>query len=194
MIARIKPKEIYTIGHSTRSIEEMISLLQAHKIQTVIDIRTIPKSRHNPQFNREVFKKSLQKNRIGYRHLKELGGLRHPLKDSINTGWINASFRGFADYMQTDSFQKGLGNLEKISLTKRCVLLCSEALPWRCHRSLVADALTVRKWKVFHIQSKRRAKRHQRTQFLKIKKGMLFYPRENFIVNLSALQKIDVRP
>ncbi|MFI5333838.1 MAG: DUF488 family protein [Chlamydiales bacterium] len=168
--------EIYTIGHSTRSIEEMIALLKAHGIQTVIDIRTIPKSRHNPQFNQEVFKNTLNKNKIGYRHLKELGGLRHSSKDSINTGWINASFRGFADYMQTPSFQKGVEKLEKIAAKKRCVLLCAEAVPWRCHRSLIADALTVQKWKVFHIQSRRSAKRHKRAAFLKVRKGVLYYP------------------
>ena len=168
-------KNIYTIGHSTRSIEELIELLKSHKIQTVIDIRTIPKSRYNPQFNQESLKNALRKVRIGYRHLKELGGLRRPRKDSINTGWINASFRGYADYMQTTEFQKGLEKLEKIGRMKRCALLCAEAVFWRCHRSLVADALMVRKWRVFHIQSKTDAKRHQRTPFLKIRKGMLVY-------------------
>jgi len=172
----VKDKNIFTIGHSTHLIEELIALLKAHEIQTVIDIRTIPKSRHNPQFNQETLKQSLKKSKIGYRHLKELGGLRRPLKDSVNTGWINASFRGYADYMQTSSFQKALEKLEAIALKKRCVLLCAEAVPWRCHRSLVADALSVRKWKVFHIQSKKSAKQHQRTSFLKIKSGILFYP------------------
>lgn len=173
---QIKPTaSLYTVGHSTRSIEEFIALLKAHEIEMVIDIRSIPKSRHNPQFNQDVLKKSLAKAKIRYRHIKELGGLRHPLKDSINTGWINASFRGFADYMQTPNFQKGLEKLEKLALKKRCTLLCAEAVPWRCHRSLVADALTIRKWKVFHIQSRKTAKRHRRTPFLRIRKGMLVY-------------------
>lgn len=172
-------KEIFTLGHSTHSIEEFISLLKTYKIQMVVDIRTIPKSRHNPQFNQEALKDSLKENKIGYRHLKELGGLRHPKKDSFNTGWINASFRGYADYMQTPSFQKGLEKLEKIALKKRCVLLCAEAVPWRCHRSLVADALIIHKWKVFHIQSKTTAKRHQRTPFAKVKHGLLFYIKMN---------------
>ncbi len=171
-------KEIFTIGHSTRSIEELISLLKTYAIQTVIDIRTIPKSRHNPQFNQEALRKSLKNRRIGYRHLKELGGLRRPLKDSMNTGWINASFRGYADYMQTPSFQKGLEKLETIALKKRCILLCAEAVPWRCHRSLVADALTIYKWKIFHVQSKNGAKPHRLTPFLKIKKGFLSYPKK----------------
>jgi len=175
----IQSKEIFTIGHSTRSIEELISLLKAHGIQMVIDLRTIPKSKFNPQFNQEALKLSLKENKISYRHMKELGGLRRPKKDSVNTGWINASFRGYADYMQTPSFQEGLEKLEKIALKKRCVLLCAEAVPWRCHRSLVADALVIHKWKVFHIQSKRTAKRHRRTSFLKVKKGLLFYIKMN---------------
>lgn len=116
-------KEIYGIGHSTRSIEEFISLLKAHEIKTVIDIRTIPKSRHCPQFNEEELKKSLKESKIGYRHMKDLGGLRHACKDSINTGWINASFRGFADYMQTPSFEKAIEKLEKIA-EKNGALLC----------------------------------------------------------------------
>lgn len=169
------PKKIYAIGHSTRSIEEFISLLKAHEIETVIDIRTIPQSRHCPQFNQEDLKKSLKESGIGYRHMKGLGGLRHASKDSINTGWINASFRGFADYMQTPAFQKALERLEKIAEKKRCALMCAEAVPWRCHRSLVLDALSLRKWKAFHIQSKKTAKRHKRTQFLKIRRGQLVY-------------------
>lgn len=175
---------IFTIGHSTRSIEEFISLLKAHQIETVIDIRSIPKSRHCPQFNQEALKRSLKNAQIGYRHRKDLGGLRHTTKDSINTGWINSSFRGYADYMQTPKFEAALGKLETIAEKKRCALLCAEAVPWRCHRSLVADALTARKWKVFHIQSKKTAKLHKLTPFLKIKKGKLIYPREK----LSALE------
>lgn len=167
---------IYTIGHSTRSIEEFIALLKAHHIQTLVDIRTIPKSRKNPQFNQEKLKLSLKKARISYRHLKDLGGLRHAKKDSINTGWINASFRGYADYMQTPTFFQGLEKLEKIAKKKTTAIMCAEAVPWRCHRSLVADALTVRKWKVFHIQSKKTAKRHKRTLFLRVRRGNLVYP------------------
>lgn len=107
--------------------------------------------------------------------MKGLGGLRHTTKASINTGWINASFRGFADYMQTEDFQKALEKLEKIAEKKRCALMCAEAVPWRCHRSLVADALTVKKWKAFHIQSKKTAKLHKRTPFLRVRKGLLIY-------------------
>ena len=174
--SKSKPcKQIYTIGHSTHSIEEFLALLKAHGIKRLIDVRTIPRSRHCPQFNKEELKQSLKEAGIGYRHMKELGGLRPALKDSINTGWINASFRGYADYMQTSDFQKALEKLEKMAKEKRSVLMCAEALPWRCHRSLISDALSVRKWKAFHIQSKKTAKLHRRTSFLKIKKGMLIY-------------------
>lgn len=169
--------QIFTIGYSTHTIEDFIELLKAHDIKMVIDIRTIPKSRYSPEFNQEELKSSLKKAKIGYRHIKELGGLRHASKDSVNTGWINASFRGFADYMQTESFQKGLEKLEKLAQKKRCVLMCAEGVPWRCHRSLIADALKVKKWKVFHIQSKKTAKPHALTEFLKIKKGQLIYPK-----------------
>jgi uncharacterized protein (DUF488 family) len=141
----------------------------------VVDIRTIPNSRHCPQYNQDTLKKSLSRAHIAYRHLKDLGGLRHTTKESINTSWINASFRGFADYMQTEEFAEGLEKLEKLAEKKRCALLCSEAVPWRCHRSLVADALTVKKWKVFHIQSRKTAKLHELTPFLRISKKRLIY-------------------
>ncbi len=167
---------MYTIGHSTRPIDAFIDLLMAHQIKMVVDIRSIPKSRHCPQYNQEELKRSLKKAGIGYRHLKDLGGLRHAAKDSINTGWVNASFRGFADYMQTDKFKKGLEKLQAVSLKKRCAIMCAEAVPWRCHRSLICDALTLQKWKAFHIQSKKTARRHKLTSFLKVKKGMIVYP------------------
>lgn len=181
MIRAVKSKaplcrSIYTIGHSTRSIEDFMDLLKAFDIETVIDVRTIPRSRHCPQFNKEELKKSLKKAKIGYRHVKEFGGLRHALKDSMNTGWINASFRGYADYMQTPGFKKGLEKLEKIAQNKRCALMCAEAVYWRCHRSLIADALILKKWKVFHILGKKTSKPHRRTPFLRVRKGMLVYP------------------
>jgi uncharacterized protein (DUF488 family) len=166
---------IYTIGHSTRTTDEFISLLKAHGIETVIDIRSIPKSRHCPQFNQNALQRSLKRDGIGYYHMKELGGLRHSVKNSLNTGWINASFRGFADYMQDPKFYKALEQLEKKAQKKRCALMCAEAVPWRCHRSLIADALTLQKWKVLHIQSRKTAKRHKRTSFLRVRKGKLLY-------------------
>lgn len=167
--------QILTIGYSSHPIDEFIEWLRAHEIKMIVDIRTIPKSRHSPAYNQEELKASLKKAKIGYRHLKELGGLRHALKDSVNTGWMNPSFRGFADYMQTPSFQTGLEKLETLAHKKRCALMCAEGVPWRCHRNLIADALTLKKWKVVHIQSKRTAKLHKRTSFLHVKKGQLIY-------------------
>jgi uncharacterized protein (DUF488 family) len=143
----------------------------------VIDIRSIPKSRYCPQFSQPKFQKTLLKAKLDYRHIQALGGLRHPAKDSPNTSWVNASFRGYADYMQTSDFQRALKRLEIIAKRKRCALVCSEAVPWRCHRSLVADALTVKRWKVFHIQSKKTAKLHVLTPFLRIKGKQLIYDR-----------------
>ena len=169
-------KLIYTIGHSVHSLEEFLSLLNAHAIKKVIDVRTIPKSRYCPQFGQDKLRASLKRAKIQYRHMKDLGGLRRPVKDSINSGWINASFRGFADYMQTSCFQEALEKLETMALKKRCVLMCAEAVPWRCHRSLIADALTAKKWKVLHIQSRKTARLHKPTPFLKIKRGKLLYP------------------
>ena len=168
--------QIFAIGYSTHSIEAFIDLLHANDIKMVIDIRTIPKSHHCPQYNKEDIKEFLKTAKINYRHMKELGGLRHASKDSINTGWVNASFRGFADYMQTSEFEAALEKLEKLAQKKRCALMCAEGIPWRCHRSLIADALTLKKWKVFHIQSKKTIKLHKRTSFLKVKNGQITYP------------------
>lgn len=168
-------KEIFALGYSTHTIEDFIALLQAHGIQTVIDVRSIPKSRFAPDFNSDVLKETLKKHKIGYRHIKELGGLRHTTKDSVNTGWINTSFRGFADYMQTPEFAAGLEKLEKTAGKKRCALMCAEGVPWRCHRSLIADALTLKKWKCFDIQSKKTVKLHKLTPFLHVKKGLIVY-------------------
>ncbi|MBU6414722.1 DUF488 domain-containing protein [Patescibacteria group bacterium] len=167
---------IYTIGHSVREIGKFLNLLKAHGIEKLVDIRTIPKSSHNPQFNQSELRTSLQKAGIGYRRLKELGGLRHAKKDSVNTGWRNVSFRGFADYMQTADFEKGINRLKEIARRKRTAIMCAEAVPWRCHRSLVADALVKQKWQVLHIQSKRTAKKHRLTPFLKVRKNKLTYP------------------
>ncbi len=168
--------KIFGIGYSTRSIDAFIELLKAHEIQTVIDIRTVPKSRHSPDFNQDKLKAKLRQAKIGYRHFKNLGGLRHPKKDSVNTGWINSSFRGFADYMQTEDFKEGIEKLEKVARKKRCALMCAEGNQWRCHRSLIADALKLRKWKFFHIQSKKTLKPHQLTSFLRVKKKQIYYP------------------
>lgn len=168
-------KKIFTIGHSTRSIQDFIDLLKTYEIETLVDVRTIPKSRHNPQFNEEALHTSLQESGIQYHHVAKLGGLRHTTKDSVNMGWHNASFRGYADYMQTDSFWEGIEELEALAKKHKTVIMCAEALPWRCHRSLIADALTVRKWKVFDITSKHSAKVHELTSFLHVEEGQFIY-------------------
>jgi len=128
---------IFTIGHSTRPIKAFVRLLKAHGVQRVIDVRTIPRSRHNPQFNRDQLSPALHRVRIHYRHLAGLGGLRHARPDSINAGWRNASFRGYADYMQTQEFDDSLRRCIDFAKRERVVLMCAEAVPWRCHRSLI---------------------------------------------------------
>jgi uncharacterized protein (DUF488 family) len=172
----MKKPSIFTIGHSTRAIDEFVALLQMHGVEEVVDIRTMPMSRHNPQFNGDALKQSLKKNGIRYKHLKKLGGLRHSRKDSINLGWRNVSFRGYADYMSTPEFAEGLESLTKIARSRETVIMCAEAVPWRCHRSLVADALIKKGWLVRDIISGTSAARHRLTPFLKVRKGQLIYP------------------
>jgi uncharacterized protein (DUF488 family) len=167
---------VFTIGHSTRTIEEFIEILKHYGIKKVVDIRTIPKSRHNPQFNEESLVETLKSAGIGYRHMKGLGGLRHTIKDSLNTGWRNASFRGFADYMQSDEFEEGLQKLMDIAGKKIAVIMCAEALPWRCHRSLVGDALVNRGIIVRHIMNAHSAMEHKLTPWAKVKGEKIIYP------------------
>lgn len=172
----MKKLSIYTIGHSTHTINEFIELLHAHGIQEVVDLRSIPRSHHNPQFNEDVLKQSLKESHIRYKHLKKLGGLRHSKKDSINLGWHNVSFRGFADYMSTPEFEEGLEALMKIAHAHTTAIMCAEALPWRCHRSLIGDSLTKKGWLVRDIMSRTSAMKHRLTPFLKTRKGQLTYP------------------
>lgn len=169
-------RTIYTIGHSTRTIDQFIALLKAHSIQELVDVRTVPKSRHNPQFSSDALADSLRQASIQYRHMGALGGLRHARKDSINTGWQNESFRGYADYMATPEFQAALEQLEALAEERTVAIMCAEAVPWRCHRSLIADALTVRGWQVLHITSQKTAKPHELTPFLQVQDGILTYP------------------
>ena len=167
---------IYTIGHSTRTSKKFLELLKAHDIEELVDVRTIPKSRHNPQFGEEELAVSLQEAGIAYKHLARLGGLRRVTKDSVNLGWQNTSFRGFADYMTTAEFRTGLDELTVLAEKKTVAIMCAEAVPWRCHRSLIADALTVEGWQVLHIQSRKTASPHELTTFLKVQDGKLTYP------------------
>lgn len=167
---------VLTIGHSTRSIEEFIRLLQAHGVTRVVDVRTIPRSRHNPQFNRDALPASLEKAGVGYTHLAELGGRRSTNRDSINTGWRNASFRGYADYMQTSEFQEGVERLIRLAREDRLALMCAEAVPWRCHRSLIEDALWVRGIPSEDIMSATLRRPHVLTPFAKVRGTRITYP------------------
>jgi uncharacterized protein (DUF488 family) len=167
---------IFTIGHSSRTWEAFLELLRAHKIQRVVDVRTVPRSRHNPQFNRETLSAKLRGRRIGYVHLRKLGGLRHARRDSVNLGWRNASFRGFADYMQTPEFAEGLRRLIALGKQKRTAIMCAEAVPWRCHRSLISDALLVRGIRAEHIISGKRTQVHELTSFGRVKRKQITYP------------------
>jgi len=167
---------VFTIGHSTRPLAEFIAMLRAHGVRRVADVRSIPRSRHNPQFNRDALARRLRAAGIGYVHLKKLGGLRHAKADSANLGWHNASFRGFADYMQTDDFLAGLARLEKLATAKATAIMCAEAVPWRCHRSLIADALLVRDFRVEDIMSVTRAQEHEITPFARVRGLRITYP------------------
>jgi uncharacterized protein (DUF488 family) len=170
------PTIIYTIGHSTRTLDEFVEILQAHAIALLVDIRTIPKSRHNPQFNKDNLTRDLPRKGIAYLHLPDLGGLRKAQKNSVNAGWRNASFRGFADYMQTRAFVSALRRLMQLGKSRRLALMCAEGNPFRCHRSLVADALTVRKVHVLHISSRTSARAHTMTKFARIDGTRITYP------------------
>ncbi len=173
-----KTKEVYTIGHSTRPIEAFVKILQAYVIEEVVDVRTIPRSRHNPQFNKDSLPESLEVAEIKYLHTPGLGGLRHARPNSINTGWRNASFRGYADYMQTDDFDSALQKIIELSKRKKITLMCAESLPWRCHRSLIADALLIRKIRVIDIFTATVSKRHTLTPFAKVRGEKITYPEE----------------
>ncbi len=168
--------EIHTVGHSTRPIEEFVRILKAHGIAQLVDVRTIPKSRHNPQFNRETLSVSLKAAGIEYHHLPGLGGLRRAQPDSINTAWRNASFRGYADYMQTEAFGKNLEQLIELADGKPTAIMCAEAVPWRCHRSLVADALVARGIAVTEILSETKAQPHSMTPFARVEHERVSYP------------------
>jgi uncharacterized protein (DUF488 family) len=170
------PLRIFTIGHSTHPIEEFIDILKHYHINEVVDIRTIPKSRHNPQFNGPELAHVLRNHHIGYRHQKNLGGLRHTHANSLNMGWENVSFRGYADYMQTPEFKEGIEELSTIAHEKTVAIMCAEAVPWRCHRSLIGDALLVRKFDVEDIFSITSVKPHTLTPWAEVHGTTITYP------------------
>jgi uncharacterized protein (DUF488 family) len=169
---------VLTIGHSTRSIDEFLSLLAAHGVERLVDVRSIPKSRRVPQFNSDALAASLREHEISYVHLQTLGGRRHPKKDSANTGWRNASFRGYADYMATSEFRAGLERLLALAREKSTVIMCAEAVPWRCHRSLIGDALLIRGVHVEDVMSATSRREHLLTPFAKVDGLAISYPGE----------------
>ena len=170
-----KPGQIWTIGHSTRSLDEFLALLIKHNIRLLVDIRSFPGSRRYPHFNKENLSVSLPDNGIEYRHMVGLGGRRKPAKDSINTAWRHPSFRGYADYMQTDEFKNEIEILEGLADKVRTAYMCSEAPWWKCHRSLVSDVLKVRGWEVYHIMEGGKLTEHPFTSPARTEQGKLFY-------------------
>lgn len=170
------PQIVLTVGHGTRTIEEFQGILDSYRIRCLVDVRTVPRSRHNPQFSKDALSTALEGVQIDYRHVPALGGFRHPRRDSVNDGWRNDSFRGFADYMATEEFGVAMDGLVLLSREIRTVLMCAETLPWRCHRSLIADALTVRGVPVEHIFKAGVSRRHVLTSWLKVDGNRLTYP------------------
>jgi uncharacterized protein (DUF488 family) len=170
------PPLILTVGHSTRPIEEFIELLKAHGAQRVVDVRTVPRSRRNPQFGQDLLPASLKSAHIAYTHMPALGGLRRARPDSPNAGWRNASFRGYADYMQTPQFAQAVVEVIELAQNERVALMCAEAVPWRCHRSLIADALLVRGIPSEDIASATRRTPHQLTPFARVRGTEITYP------------------
>jgi uncharacterized protein (DUF488 family) len=167
---------ILTIGHSTRTLEEFVDLLEAYGVTLVLDVRSFPRSRHNPQFNKETLPSSLKKYGIKYIHMPDIGGLRRPKHDSENLAWRNNSFRGYADYMQTKEFTDNLLKIIVLARENRLALMCAEALPWRCHRSLISDALVVRHVKVEHIISATSLINHQLNEMAHVEGTKITYP------------------
>lgn len=171
-------KKLWTIGHSTHSFDEFMTMLQSFNIEFLVDIRSFPGSRKFPQFNKDNLETSIPENNIDYTHLLKLGGRRKVNPDSENTVWRNASFRGYADYMETAEFKEGLETLKEMAAQKRTAIMCSEAVWWRCHRSMVSDALKAQGWEVIHIMGVEKEQEHPYTQPAKIVDGALSYKEE----------------
>jgi len=167
---------VLTIGHSTRTLEEFVQLLEVYGVTLLVDVRTVPRSRHNPQFNKENLPETLKHYGVRYIHMPEIGGLRHPKHDSINTAWKNSGFRGYADYMQTPEFNVNLLKIVALARENRLVLMCAEALPWRCHRNLISDVLVVRHIKVEHIISKDSIINHELNELAHVEGTKITYP------------------
>ena len=183
------PLVVWTIGHSTRTLEEFERLLQGHQLERLVDVRTVPRSRHNPHFNKTTLPAALRSVRIKYLHMPGLGGLRQARPDSRNTGWRNLSFRGYADYMQTPEFVVSLDQLIELAKHERVAIMCAEAVPWRCHRSLIADALLVRGIQAEEIVSGDRTRTHKLTPWARVRGKKITYTAE-----AGAIVKLDKKP
>jgi len=180
------PLLVLTIGHSTRPILEFIQLLQTHEVTRIVDVRTIPKSRYNPQFNQDTLAKFLHEAKIAYTHMAILGGLRHAARDSVNTGWRNDSFRGYADYMQTPEFKGGIKSVIALAKKDRIALMCAEAVPWRCHRSLIEDALLIRGVRCEDIMDTGARRPHTLTSFAQVSGATITYPPEQMEMTIGS--------
>jgi uncharacterized protein (DUF488 family) len=177
---------VLTIGHSTRSAQEFLGLLKAHQVKRLVDVRTIPRSRHNPQFNRPELSAALHSSRLHYTYMRGLGGFRRALPDSPNGAWRNTSFRGYADYMQTAEFRENLKELVSLARVEQVAIMCAEAVPWRCHRSLIADALLIRHIEVREIASATSAPLHKLTPFAVVHGTKITYPAGNEVEGALA--------
>ena len=169
---------IFTIGHSTRSFDELVEILRAHGVAAIADVRLIPRSRRYPHFNDDALKHELPKNAIAYLPFKSLGGRKRPMPHSPNTGWRNESFQGYADFIQTADFEAALHDLMQAAAKQPTAIMCAEAVPWRCHRFLIADALLVRGWHVIDVFDAKKATPHELTKFAKVEGTRLIYPPE----------------
>jgi uncharacterized protein (DUF488 family) len=170
------PAELWTIGHSTHPLPLFLAMLRSFRIARVVDVRTVPRSRHNPQFDQTALPATLSATGIAYTHRADLGGLRQPSPQSVNTAWRNASFRGFADYMQTDAFAAAVAWLAEAARHERIAIMCAEQLPWRCHRSLISDALLVRGLRVCHIMQEHECRPHALTRWARVEGERITYP------------------
>jgi len=170
-----QPHTVWTIGHSTRTLEAFIQMLQSFAITQLVDVRHFPGSRKYPHFNKDSLQKSLAQNNINYTHIEALGGRRKPAPNSPNTAWRNAAFQGYADYMETDAFKEGFQQLEDLALQNNTAYMCSEAVWWRCHRSMISDLLKAKGWNVQHIMETGKAKEHPFTAPAKVVNGQLLY-------------------
>ena len=175
-MAKTQELSVYTVGHSTRTLEEFIAMLKSYGVILLVDVRTVPRSRHNPQFNKETLPASLKSQGIKYIHMQEIGGLRRPKHDSINLAWKNKSFRGYADYMQTKEFNDSLLKIIALARENCLALMCAEALPWRCHRSLISDALVVRHVRVQHIIGANSCLSHELNAMAQVEGTKITYP------------------